>query len=152
MKTKSSVLLLNKLINALDEGDKCQKFSFLAFRKSKERTLNDEEGQEASVASRIQIELRAITRHAEPRLVQELPQNHMDTSLNLTPSYEEALQSSATRGLTTVSGPIDIRAGELTMRNGDIDIVTRTVSLPPLCDDLIPSSSDGSKLSVIIHV
>ena len=127
------------------------KYSFLVFRKAKERTLNDEEGHETSVASRIQIELRSINRHSEPRVVEELPQNYMDTTLNLPPSYEEALQSSAT-GLTAVSNPIDIRTGELTMRNGNIDILTRTVSLPPLYEDFIPSSSDGPKPSVIIHV
>ena len=121
------------------------KYSSVVYRKAKERTLNDEEGEESSVALPTQIELRAITRYSEPRVVEELPQNHIDTTLNLPPSYEEALQSSASRGRTAVSGPIDIRTGELTMMNGDIDILTRTVSLPPLYEDLILNSSDGPK-------
>ena len=127
------------------------KYSFV-FRKAKERTLNDEEGQEASVAPRIQIELLTINRHPEPRVVEELPQNHMDTTLNLPPSYEEALQSSATRGLTAVSGHIDIRMGEFNTRNGNAYTLTRTASLPPLYEDLIPNSSDGPNPSVVIHV
>ena len=87
MKTKSSVLLWKK--NSLMKKY-LPKYSSLVFRKSKERTLNDEEGQEASVASRIQIELRAINRHSDQRVVEELPHNHMDTNLNLPLSYEEA--------------------------------------------------------------
>ena len=67
-------------------------------------------------------------------MTQSLPQNSTETVLNLPPSYEEALRTSAAddsalRDVTVAFGFSDCN------RNGDF--LSRTISLPPSYEDAI---------------
>ena len=122
------------------------------FRKKNTVSNSDEQGRDGSSSARVQIELQN-TQCAELRMTQDSPRNGIQMVLNLPPSYEEALRTSAADDSAFREATV---AFDFRDCNRNRDTFVRTISLPPSYEDAVHNTSTSvypaASSDDVIHV